>query len=116
MLFCGKPYWQAAGFEDPRVGLAQLHRRYSQALISVTDGANGAGVVDSQGQLHWQAIKPVEAVDSLGAGDVFNAAMIHGLSQSKSVQHSLQQACALARRKCQQRGLHNLWDEAVNIV
>jgi len=50
-------------------------------------------------------------VDTLGAGDVFNAAVIDQLSKGASLQRILEAACRLAGRKCGQWGFGGLGSE-----
>jgi ketohexokinase len=54
------------------------------------------------------ACSPEQVVDTLGAGDTFNAGVIHTLLGGALLQDALRFACALAGGKCGQRGLHKL--------
>lgn len=54
------------------------------------------------------ACPPVQVLDTLGAGDTFNAGVIDSLLRGAGLQESLQFACALAGGKCGQTGLHRL--------
>jgi ketohexokinase len=52
---------------------------------------------------------PVErAVETRGAGDVFNAAWIDAMLNGQTLESCLQQACALAGRKCAMLGIDGL--------
>lgn len=60
-------------------------------------------------QTHFQAAIPVaQPVDTLGAGDTFNAGVIHSQLASRSIDDTLQFANRLAAAKCQQVGFDNL--------
>lgn len=60
------------------------------------------------GQDFFQAAERVQPVDSLGAGDTFNAASLAALALGASVPQMLRCACAVAGRKVAQEGLENL--------
>ncbi len=55
--------------------------------------------------LHVPAYPPAQWVDTLGAGDTFNAAIIHGHLQGKKPPEIVLAACRLAGQKCGQMGL-----------
>jgi ketohexokinase len=65
--------------------------------------------MDSGGKFHHApAIPPPEVVDTLGAGDVFNAGIIDALVQNRPFEEVLVEASKLAGRKCGQYGLAHL--------
>jgi ketohexokinase len=47
----------------------------------------------------------VKVVDTLGAGDVFNAGLVHALATGQLLEEALQYAVKMAGRKVAQRGL-----------
>ncbi|MDH3887852.1 MAG: PfkB family carbohydrate kinase, partial [Gammaproteobacteria bacterium] len=54
------------------------------------------------------AVIPSRVVDTLGAGDTFNAGIINGYLKALGIDESLARACQLAGNKCGQDGLHGL--------
>jgi len=72
-------------------------------------GAQGAYAIDKQGLLHFApAVQISHVVDTIGAGDTFNAAMIHAALNQLSLPDSLRFANTLAGKKCSQTGFDQL--------
>jgi ketohexokinase len=68
-------------------------------------GSAGAWAMDARGQIYQQpAWKPEKVIDTLGAGDAFNAGVIHGTLLGMTVPQSLEIACHLAGFKCGHEG------------
>ena len=60
-------------------------------------------------QLHVSpSFPPKQLIDTLGAGDTFNAAIIHMMSRGASVRESVTYACKLAGTKCGMEGFEDL--------
>lgn len=71
-------------------------------------GAAGAAV-GQDGRIHVRsAIPPDQIVDTLGAGDTFNAAFIYSQIKSLSLEKSLELSCRIAGFKIGQRGLRGI--------
>jgi len=69
----------------------------------------GAWGVDRQGTIvHSPAMSLPRVVDTLGAGDTFNAAIIHAKLAGLSLADCLRDACRLASQKCAQQGLRGI--------
>jgi len=84
----------------------------SNAVMTCSWGANGAWGLDDSGKtLHSRAFKVTQVRDTLGAGDVFNAAMIHGMLPNVGLSALLDDACRLAARKVGQVGFEGLGRE-----
>lgn len=80
VVFVSKEVARHLGFGDGRAALEGLPaaRRAGQ-LVTCAWGADGAGVRDASGAVHWrEAVAPVggSVVDSVGAGDAFHAGFI----------------------------------------
>jgi ketohexokinase len=102
LLLFSRDYAQARGFSDAP---ALLHSLPRGVLATCTWGAQGAWAID-QGRLMCAAPPPLASVlDTLGAGDVFNAAIIHELGGGRTLEQSLQTAVALASAQCTRAGL-----------
>ena len=104
-LFLSSHYAKARGFQSAEDMLASLPVNYQATL---TWGAEGAYGWHNGKVMFVPATKINHVVDSLGAGDTFNAGMIHNLVTDNSLQNSLQFASQLAAEKCQQYGFENL--------
>ena len=102
-LFFSRHYAEARGFRDATELLGSLPRG---TLATCTWGAQGAWALDSDGRvLHQQACPPPLLVDTLGAGDVFNAGMLAALSSGLPVAEALRRANRLAGEQCGREGL-----------
>ena len=71
--------------------------------IGVTRGSDGA-YWQVGGKRYRQGIKPVEVVDTLGAGDSFIAAYLSGILLGHSVEQSLDDAATFAADTCTRFG------------
>lgn len=103
LLLFSRAYAQAQGFADAPA----LLRSLPQGLLATcTWGEQGAWAVDHDGRILHAAATPLDSVvDTLGAGDVFNAAMVYALSGGRSVEQALQAAVDLASSQCAREGL-----------
>lgn len=103
LLLFSRDYAQARRCSDAQALLQSLPRGIR---ASCTWGRHGAWAVDRDGRLlHAAAPALAEVVDTLGAGDVFNAAMVHALSGGRTLDQALPAAVALASSKCSRDGL-----------
>ena len=72
-------------------------------------GKAGAWAMNSQGKLFQQpAWQPEQVIDTLGAGDVFNAAIIHATLKNEKVETVLEFACKVAGFKCGLQGFDHI--------
>ncbi len=107
MLLFSRQYALSQGFTSAQDICQHFARLFPHKIISCAWGESGAGaLVDNH--YCWQPAIPVTAIDTLGAGDVFNAAMIAGQLQKKPLNSILESACQLAAEKCQQKGFAGL--------
>lgn len=105
VLLFGRDY-VTAGHDDPESFLGTWHARLPGTDLVCAWGEDGAFAVDGAGRpCRSPAFPPPDVVDTLGAGDTFNAGIIDALSGGASLPEALDRACRLAGRKCGYRGL-----------
>lgn len=108
LLLFSRHYARARGFEDATSLLEQMVAPGQPAVCAW--GEQGAWGRDAAGRVHHSpAVEPAQVLDTLGAGDVFNAAMIDAWSETQNMQHSLDAATRLAGRKCAQHGFAGIF-------
>ena len=90
------------GVEDLSAALQSLRATLS-GWLAVTDGPRGVFYLDGNGVKHYPAFA-VDAVDSLGAGDVFHGAFALALAEGMNEQRALRFASAAAAIKCTRFG------------
>ena len=109
LLLYSRHFAEHHGFHTPAAFLEEMQRRHPGAQHVCTWGGQGAFGLDRDGPMrHSPAFPPAQVVDTLGAGDTFNAGFIHARLAGADLSDSLQAACRLAGRKCGQPGLHGL--------
>lgn len=101
-------YAQSQGFVDAESFLRDRQRRYGDTWMTCTWGAQGAWAVDQLGVVFHAAAPETTAIDTIGAGDVFNAGLIHALATGKLLEEALHYATELAGRKVMQQGFAGL--------
>ncbi|CRI64712.1 PfkB domain protein [Thiocapsa sp. KS1] len=105
-LLASRAFARAGGFEDAGAFLDDLVRRSDAALCVVAWGAQGAAFLARGDPVQRvPAYVPRRVVDTLGAGDVFNAGVIHGLLQGLPFAEAVVQAVKLAGLKCGHPGV-----------
>lgn len=103
LLLLSRDYAQAKGYPDAATALRSLPQG---VIATCTWGEAGAWAIDRDGLIRRQAAPQLESViDTIGAGDVFNAAMVHALSGGQALQQALPAAVALASSQCMRAGL-----------
>ena len=106
LVLFSRGYVEACGSSRTEIFLREMRERVPRARLSVAWGDEGAWAIDADGTLfHSPAVPPPAVVDTLGAGDTFNAGMISALAAGQSLRESLEAACRLAGRKVGQLGL-----------
>jgi ketohexokinase len=77
-------------------------------LVCSLSERGAVGLCKAGGLWYAPACLPAQVIDTVGAGDTFNAAMIDAMLRGESLVSSLRFACALAGQKCGRQGLHGL--------
>jgi len=105
-LLFSRHYATARGYTDPE---RFLHMIASEAPTShriLAWGEMGAYALSRDGELsHSPAYPPPQVIDTLGAGDTFNAGIIDALVRNEKLGTAIEHACRLAGRKCGHDGL-----------
>lgn len=68
------------------------------AMVVVKRGAEGAHALDTQGQPHHVPAKLVQVIDTIGAGDIFNAGFLAALARGLPLPECLRLGTAIAAR------------------
>ncbi|MFT7413463.1 MAG: ketohexokinase [Methylophagaceae bacterium] len=107
VLLFSQHYAQARGFADAISLLCSLN---SNIIASCAWGKQGAWAINQhQKVFHSPAFPPGQVIDTLGAGDTFNAGLIHSLVNNSELQFALTYACRFAGHKCGQVGFNHLF-------
>lgn len=113
LLLIARAFAQTAGCSDPRAFLREMLARTSAELCVLAWGEQGAWFMRRDGEpCHVPAWTPAQLIDTLGAGDCFNAGVIHGLLQGLSDAQAVELATRLAGFKCAHDGLDGVLGQA----
>lgn len=109
LLLFSRGYARHRGARDARMFLQAMHQEIPGVDLVCAWGDAGAEAVTCDGSFSaTPAFAPPLMVDTLGAGDVFNAGVIHHLLRGNTMDIALIEAARLAGRKCGQYGLEGL--------
>jgi len=113
VLVFSRSYAESCGHADPRRFLTSQWSRTDARLLVLPWGEGGAYAQARDGDIyHSPAHRPEQVRDTLGAGDVFNAALIDGLLSELPLPQLLARCTALAGHKCGMLGLNALVESA----
>ena len=108
VLLFSQDYVLKKGKQDPADFLQTLKKPHD-TIATCTWGSHGAWLIDDSGTVHNATpSNNSNIIDTLAAGDTFNAGLIHALCIKKSQHQALSYAAQLADHKCQQSGLAGL--------
>jgi len=106
VLLFSRHYAAARGFTDPERFLRGIEGETPGAARVLAWGEAGGYALDRDDRLtHSPAYPPPRLIDTLGAGDTFNAGIIDALVSGVALDEALHRACRLAGRKCGHAGL-----------
>ena len=103
LLFASEQVQETAGIAEDGEALRRL-AKLTPAFLAATRGPDGTIWLNEAGQLEETPAFPVEAVDTLGAGDVFHGAFTLRLAEGGDLREALQFAAAAAALKCTRHG------------
>jgi ketohexokinase len=106
VVMVSRAYALANGCEDAQSLFALIAPYSVSAIRYLAWGDQGGWLQDAKGAIRsLPAFKPPRVVDTLGAGDVFNAGVIHALYQQDNPLEALRYAIRIAGEKCAREGL-----------
>ncbi|MGY8706946.1 sugar kinase [Bradyrhizobium sp. 18BD] len=103
LLFSSEQVQETAGVAEDGAALKHL-AGLTPAFLAATRGPRGTIWLNEAGALEETPAFPIEAVDTLGAGDVFHGAFTLRLAEGGEVREALQFAAAAAALKCSRHG------------
>ena len=103
LLFASDQMQETAGVADDGGALKRL-AGLTPAFLAATRGPRGTIWLNEAGELEETPALPVQAVDTLGAGDVFHGAFTLRLAEGEEVREALRFAAAAAALKCTRHG------------
>lgn len=110
ILLFSKPYVERSGFDNPEHFLNWARSQFPKALMSVTWGEQGAWGSQVRSQnFHIPATNIPQVIDSVGAGDTYNAGVINSLCSGQTLREAITAGCRLAERKLICNGLSKLF-------
>ncbi len=107
-IIFSRNYALHAGFDSAEQLLHKFKQQFPLKTLICAWGEAGTTAAKNEQIFHQKAFIPPRVVDTLGAGDVFNAGLIHQFSHRCDVPAALLFACQLAGKKCSVQGLSNL--------
>ena len=103
LVFSNEPLQETAGVADDVEALKRV-AKLTNAFLAVTRGPRGTIWLDENQAIQETPAFPVDAVDSLGAGDVFHGAFALALTEKQKRRQALRFASAAAALKCTRFG------------
>jgi sugar/nucleoside kinase (ribokinase family) len=103
MLFASEQVQETAGIADDGKALKHL-AKLTPAFLAATRGPHGTIWLNETRELEETPAFPVQAVDTLGAGDVFHGAFTLRLAEGGDAREALRFAAATAALKCTRHG------------
>jgi ketohexokinase len=109
VIVFSRAFAEEQSFSSPRPFLEHVRRLAPRAHLVCAWGEEGGFALSVDGRfLAEPALRIERVVDSLGAGDTFNAGLIDGLVHTGDLAAALARANRLAGLKCSQQGFEGL--------
>jgi len=108
VLLISKPFANSYGFDDAEECITHFSNLFENKTITCTWGEKGAWVYANKSVTHQPAFKINKPIETLGAGDTFNAGFISAIIRNMSATQALHFAAKLAANKCQQSGFDQI--------
>lgn len=101
LLLFSHVYMKAKGYVDPLEFMRAMSKKIPNAELVCALGAEGAMATGPDEEVYFSpAFAPAQVIDTLGAGDAFNAAIIDARLCSRDLNQALHIANKLAGNKC----------------
>lgn len=110
VLMFSRGWARAWSVEEPEAFIRQAARQRPDQVQTLTWGDRGAWLAHRNEVFHCPPGAGLQIRDSLGAGDSFNAGLIHALVSGEPPEGALVSAVRLAERKLAQTGLDGLFE------
>ncbi len=109
VLIFSRSFADEWSFSSPRPFLEHVRRLSAEPHLVCAWGEEGSFALGVDGRFHFApALRLERVVDSLGAGDTFNAGLIDGLLKTADLRTALELANRIAGLKCAQEGFAGL--------
>jgi ketohexokinase len=113
ILIFSRAFVTGRGHDEAEDFMRSMRIHAPKALLICPWGESGAWLLDRDDQVHHApAQSPAVIIDTLGAGDSFNAGLIHALSTGQTPQEALVFANEVAGKKIAQKGFEQLFESA----
>lgn len=109
VLLFSRGWAEAMGAVDPEAFIQHAAAQRPEQVQTLTWGRRGAWIARGGEVWHCPPQAGLVVVDSVGAGDTFNAGLIHALSSGQPPEQALESAVRLAECKLVQQGLGQLF-------
>ncbi len=106
LLLFSRSFAQSRGFASAPELLQDMAQRLPHTPLICAWGAAGAWARLAGKSYFSPAFPPPQTIDTLAAGDTFNAGIIDALLQHNPLDSALESACRLAGKKCGHLGLN----------
>ena len=108
VYFFSRAFAEKQNFQSAAALLQHYRQTVPEALLVCSWGDNGAYALAQDKLLFAPAPHIDPVVDTIGAGDTFNAGFINARLNGSNVSTALEKACTLAAKKCSKEGFAGL--------